>query len=373
MAQSSRVRRQGQTRPYRRRRSDPQQRPLKIFTLDSTSPRIEGAIATIDVPWEPLEPGPSGSVIFVDPPDAKDVPVVDLERSPLAHQLRRRAVGLGPPLPSTDAVRGDVEAVLAVSPRARTIDCVGFRRVGARRPAENPAARRRAGRQCRLRSGARPDQFRIVQRRAAGHRTRGAERPDLHVSLARRHRARDDTRADRRLAIEVHHPDVERRHGLSRRVCRSRRGVPALHLSRGAREAVAPARRGSQSGLAAREHRAAVRRSDARLGAAVRDRREGAPLFADDGSARYGRGPLERGVHRVHARVQAQGRALSPVCLPASVGRDAAGADLVPGLVVPARSRASSSISAFARSTTVPRSICSSGSFSARRSPSIAS
>jgi len=81
MPQSDEVRRQAQTRPYRRQRNDPQTRPLKIFTLDSTTARTDGAVATIEVPWEPLGRGPQGSVFFVDPADENGVPLpaVDLD------------------------------------------------------------------------------------------------------------------------------------------------------------------------------------------------------------------------------------------------------------------------------------------------------
>lgn len=53
-------------RPYERKRDDPVYRPLKIFTLDPAESRLEGSIAVINVPYEPLEPGPGGSVFRVD-------------------------------------------------------------------------------------------------------------------------------------------------------------------------------------------------------------------------------------------------------------------------------------------------------------------
>lgn len=52
--------------PYDRKRDDPIYRPLRIFTLDPAQPRLEGATALVDVPYEPLEPGPVGRLFEVD-------------------------------------------------------------------------------------------------------------------------------------------------------------------------------------------------------------------------------------------------------------------------------------------------------------------
>jgi hypothetical protein len=49
-----------QARSYERRKGDPIYRPLKIYTVDPVRRRLEGAIATINVPYEPLGPGPEG-------------------------------------------------------------------------------------------------------------------------------------------------------------------------------------------------------------------------------------------------------------------------------------------------------------------------
>jgi hypothetical protein len=54
------------TRPYERKRNDPLYRPLRIFTLDPTASRLEGAVATVNVPYEPLAPGPRGQLVEVD-------------------------------------------------------------------------------------------------------------------------------------------------------------------------------------------------------------------------------------------------------------------------------------------------------------------
>ena len=52
--------------PHLRRRGEPLYRPLRIYAIDPAASRLEGAIATIDVPWEPLQPGPAGSLFVVD-------------------------------------------------------------------------------------------------------------------------------------------------------------------------------------------------------------------------------------------------------------------------------------------------------------------
>lgn len=65
------VRRAGQVRPYERRLDDPLYRPLHIYTLDPATSRRVGAVHTLKVPYERLEPGPKGAVFEVDPYDAE--------------------------------------------------------------------------------------------------------------------------------------------------------------------------------------------------------------------------------------------------------------------------------------------------------------
>src|SRR5690349_16811596 len=55
-----------ETRPYERRPGDPVYRPLKIFTLDPSISKLEGAIATLKIPYEKLQPGPKGAIFEVD-------------------------------------------------------------------------------------------------------------------------------------------------------------------------------------------------------------------------------------------------------------------------------------------------------------------
>jgi hypothetical protein len=74
------VARQASVRARTRRSGDPLHRPLKIFTLDPETSKIDGGIATIDVPWEPLQPGPKGLLFDVDPNDGPMVNAgVDLD------------------------------------------------------------------------------------------------------------------------------------------------------------------------------------------------------------------------------------------------------------------------------------------------------
>jgi hypothetical protein len=53
------------TKPYERRRHDPLYRPLRIYTLDPAARRFEGAVATINVPYEELKPGPIGALLEI--------------------------------------------------------------------------------------------------------------------------------------------------------------------------------------------------------------------------------------------------------------------------------------------------------------------
>lgn len=52
--------------PYKRKPGDPLYRPLRIYTLDPSVAKLDGAVATINVPYEPLAPGPVGRLFAVD-------------------------------------------------------------------------------------------------------------------------------------------------------------------------------------------------------------------------------------------------------------------------------------------------------------------
>jgi hypothetical protein len=61
-------------RPYRRKPGDPLYRPLRIYTLDPTQSKLEGAVVTLNVPYEELEPGPVGALLEVDSADQHGAP-----------------------------------------------------------------------------------------------------------------------------------------------------------------------------------------------------------------------------------------------------------------------------------------------------------
>jgi hypothetical protein len=51
--------------PYQRTHQDPIWRPLRIYTLDPAASRLDGAVATLKVPFERLSSGPVGSILEV--------------------------------------------------------------------------------------------------------------------------------------------------------------------------------------------------------------------------------------------------------------------------------------------------------------------
>ncbi|MEO7160951.1 MAG: hypothetical protein ABIX00_10720, partial [Polaromonas sp.] len=57
--------------PYERQPGDPLYRPLRIYTVDPSVSRLEGSVATVNVPFEPLAPGPVGKLFEVDPNDGQ--------------------------------------------------------------------------------------------------------------------------------------------------------------------------------------------------------------------------------------------------------------------------------------------------------------
>jgi hypothetical protein len=65
---------------YERRTGDPVYRPLRVYTLDPSTLALEGATAVLQVPYEPLQPGPIGSVFEIgDADDAGDAQPLDLD------------------------------------------------------------------------------------------------------------------------------------------------------------------------------------------------------------------------------------------------------------------------------------------------------
>lgn len=51
--------------PYERRANDPVYRPLKVYTSDPSASSTEGAVALVNVPYEPLDKGPRGRLFHV--------------------------------------------------------------------------------------------------------------------------------------------------------------------------------------------------------------------------------------------------------------------------------------------------------------------
>ncbi len=78
-----RVRAAFATRPHERASGEPVWRPLRVLAVDPTLRRSDGAIATVRVPYEPLQPGPAGALFVVDPHDDAanvDYQPVDLDQ-----------------------------------------------------------------------------------------------------------------------------------------------------------------------------------------------------------------------------------------------------------------------------------------------------
>ena len=82
---SSGVARQALAKPYRWRREakKPVSRQLWIYTLDPSLSHRQGGVTKVDVPWEPLEPGPKGELFEIDggaaPLPLEDPGKLDLE------------------------------------------------------------------------------------------------------------------------------------------------------------------------------------------------------------------------------------------------------------------------------------------------------
>lgn len=51
---------------YERQADEPVYRPLRIFTLDPATSRLDGATALVQVPYEPLTPGPEGKLFKIE-------------------------------------------------------------------------------------------------------------------------------------------------------------------------------------------------------------------------------------------------------------------------------------------------------------------
>lgn len=65
------IERAAQIVPYERQKGDPIYRPLRIYALDASASRLEGAVALVNVPYEQLEPGPVGALFEVSNRDGR--------------------------------------------------------------------------------------------------------------------------------------------------------------------------------------------------------------------------------------------------------------------------------------------------------------
>lgn len=63
---SERVAWQAHARPSQRPQGAPLYRPLRIYALDPSVSHRTGGVATVEVPWEDLEPGPTGALFEID-------------------------------------------------------------------------------------------------------------------------------------------------------------------------------------------------------------------------------------------------------------------------------------------------------------------
>ena len=74
------VEQQSRVAAYERGPRDPATRPLRVYAVDPSVARHDGAIATLQVPYEPLEPGPVGKLLAVECRDGDQILTpVDLE------------------------------------------------------------------------------------------------------------------------------------------------------------------------------------------------------------------------------------------------------------------------------------------------------
>jgi hypothetical protein len=90
-----RVARAARSAAYERRPGHPLYRMLRAYTMDASASREDGAVATIAVPYEPLQPGPVGAVLEVldDEPVDLDAHAVVLQQgvAPSPSDARFRA------------------------------------------------------------------------------------------------------------------------------------------------------------------------------------------------------------------------------------------------------------------------------------------
>lgn len=95
---SPRVRRGASAGSYEPEPDDPLYRPLRVYALDPSASALDGAVATVDVPYEPLEPGPAGRLLRI----ADDGLLSERPAPPLDLEDRRILIRQGRPPSTTD-------------------------------------------------------------------------------------------------------------------------------------------------------------------------------------------------------------------------------------------------------------------------------
>ncbi len=222
--------------PYRRKPDDPVQRVLRVYTQDPGTSKSDGAIAEVELPWEPVGPG-------------TDRARLRRPRHPQAHAVTcgRRSTWTTSASPSTrgcapsttnprfraaDDLRGRDVDLRAVPHGARPAAGVRARCASAR-PSRDASRSGRTGitRTTRTTSRTRPRcRFGYVTSSGKSQRVDAARRLRLHVPVARRDRARDRARDPRRHAAASDAAVESGRRGVPRGLRRSRRAADAVPL-----------------------------------------------------------------------------------------------------------------------------------------------
>jgi hypothetical protein len=156
--------------PYQRQPDDPVYRPLRIFALDPSASRLDGAVATINLAFEELKPGPLGAVLEVvdwDETTGTVHPPLDLnDRKALIRNGRE---------PSVSDVQFHQQCARPRSVLGLPSPAWG----GAADPA-HPSARLRGG-ECLLPSAKRRTLLRLLRSRGLGQRSQSTSRPHLYL------------------------------------------------------------------------------------------------------------------------------------------------------------------------------------------------
>ena len=220
-------------RAYMRGADMPVTRPLRIYTLDPSVSDRSGGMATVNVPYEQLTPGPVGSVFDVridKVPEPLVASAVDLDDP--------RVLITSGVVPSPSNGRFHLQMVYAVS----TLTYATFRRalgrdIGWAVPAGADGSLAVDSEAVRLpgpQRGLQPRYGRRFVRLFQRHRRSGGlhrpQRADLHGAQPRHHRPRDHPRTARRPALGVPAPDQRGRAGVPRSVRRRGRAAPSLHV-----------------------------------------------------------------------------------------------------------------------------------------------